>query len=122
MRDCLGKSTNGLVLELLRAEGAISGDAGAGAKKVAKKQTLGGQFRNQLVDLVDTLRATTPHFIRCVKPNAAKKPNIFEGVLSLRQVFSTSHTFTLSYVGIYHIHTWMYACIHTPTPTPSLYP
>jgi myosin heavy subunit len=110
MRDCLSKSSNGLVLELLRAEGAITGDtggaAGAGAKKVTKKQTLGGQFRNQLVGLVDTLRATTPHFIRCVKPNAAKKPNIFEGVLSLRQVeWKYAHHYITSIaLGVLYAH------------------
>jgi hypothetical protein len=44
----------------------------AGGKKGSTKSTLGGQFRNQLIGLLDTLYKTEPHFIRCVKPNHQK--------------------------------------------------
>jgi hypothetical protein len=43
-----------------------------GGKKGSTKSTLGGQFRNQLIGLLDTLYKTEPHFIRCVKPNHQK--------------------------------------------------
>ena len=36
------------------------------------KITLGGQFRLQLADLMKTLNATEPHYIRCIKPNNEK--------------------------------------------------
>jgi myosin heavy subunit len=44
----------------------------SGGKKGSTKSTLGGQFRNQLIGLLDTLYKTEPHFIRCVKPNHQK--------------------------------------------------
>ena len=54
--------------------------------KNSNKSTLGGQFRNQLIGLLQTLYTTEPHFIRCIKPNHAKKPSLFDGVLALRQL------------------------------------
>lgn len=60
---------------------------GAGNNKKEKvAKTLGGQFRNQLIGLVTNLKLTEPHFIRCVKPNHAKKPTQFDGTLALRQL------------------------------------
>jgi myosin heavy subunit len=70
MKSCLNATQSDLVKTLF-----------PNTSSKAKKTTLGGQFRNQLVSLVDTLRSTEPHFIRCVKPNHAKKPGIFEGML-----------------------------------------
>lgn len=36
------------------------------------KQSVGSQFRNSLNMLMTTLNATTPHYIRCIKPNDNK--------------------------------------------------
>jgi hypothetical protein len=43
----------------------------------AKKLTLGSQFKNQLNDLINTLNATFPHFVRCMKSNDRKSGNVF---------------------------------------------
>jgi len=51
---------------------ATRGRAGGG-----KPKTLGAQFKMQLKELVDTLNKTTPHFIRCLKPNDEKKGGVF---------------------------------------------
>ena len=59
---------------------------GGASKGGSTKSTLGGQFRNQLIGLVNNLRQTEPHFIRCVKPNHEKLPSIFTGELALRQL------------------------------------
>ena len=45
-------------------------------KKSAQK-TLGGQFKQQLHDLIGTLNSTFPHFVRCMKPNDNKAGNDF---------------------------------------------
>ena len=47
------------------------------AGKGTKLKTLGGQFKTQLTDLIDTLNTTFPHFVRCLKPNDEKLPNLF---------------------------------------------
>jgi len=44
-----------------------------------KKKTVGGRFLKQLGDLAETLGNTSSHFIRCIKPNNAQQPGIFEG-------------------------------------------
>jgi len=49
-----------------------------GPTKGAKLKTLGGQFKTQLTDLIDTLNTTFPHFVRCLKPNDDKLPNLFK--------------------------------------------
>jgi myosin heavy subunit len=48
--------------------------------------SLGGQFRGQLTNLMEKLRSTEPSYIRCVKPNSVKQPDIFDSVMSLQQL------------------------------------
>jgi hypothetical protein len=43
----------------------------------ASRTTLSAQFKGQLAKLMETLRQTQPHFIRCIKPNSAKKKRDF---------------------------------------------
>jgi myosin heavy subunit len=43
--------------------------------------TVGTQFKSQLEQLMSTLKRTSPHFIRCIKPNAIKVTTLF--VISL---------------------------------------
>uniref|UniRef100_A0A8C9SUL4 Unconventional myosin-Va n=1 Tax=Scleropages formosus TaxID=113540 RepID=A0A8C9SUL4_SCLFO len=40
--------------------------------------TLPSQFRNSLQLLMETLNVTTPHYVRCIKPNDFKFPYIFD--------------------------------------------
>lgn len=49
---------------------------GSGGGKASKK-TLGGQFKQQLTDLMQTLNTTYPHFVRCMKPNDNRAGNQF---------------------------------------------
>lgn len=50
------------------------------------RTTLGGQFRSQLARLMEALAKTSPHFIRCIKPNTAKSPKVFDAPMSLTQL------------------------------------
>uniref|UniRef100_A0A8C4V0Q2 Myosin VB n=1 Tax=Falco tinnunculus TaxID=100819 RepID=A0A8C4V0Q2_FALTI len=42
------------------------------------KKMVGHQFRNSLHLLMETLNATTPHYVRCIKPNDEKLPFKFD--------------------------------------------
>jgi len=42
----------------------------------AKQKTVGMQFKQQLLGLIANVEKTDPHYIRCLKPNDAAKPNL----------------------------------------------
>ncbi|KAJ3151270.1 cytochrome c oxidase subunit 1 [Geranomyces variabilis] len=50
------------------------------------KTTAGTSFKNSLVSLVTTLGATTPHYVRCIKPNQAKEAFLFDEEMVLSQL------------------------------------
>ena len=46
----------------------------------------GGKFKKQLDELMKTLKGCQSHYIRCIKPNSKKLPNLFEGLSALQQL------------------------------------
>ncbi|KAJ8340438.1 hypothetical protein SKAU_G00350710 [Synaphobranchus kaupii] len=50
------------------------------------KKTVGLQFRNSLQLLMGTLNATTPHYVRCIKPNDLKFPFTFDPKRAVQQL------------------------------------
>ncbi|KAG9447665.1 hypothetical protein H6P81_013793 [Aristolochia fimbriata] len=56
------------------------------AAKATKFASIGTRFKQQLQALLETLSATEPHYIRCVKPNNLLKPSIFENDNVLQQL------------------------------------
>ncbi|XP_060116281.1 unconventional myosin-Va isoform X5 [Heteronotia binoei] len=50
------------------------------------KKTVGHQFRNSLQLLMATLNATTPHYVRCIKPNDFKFPFMFDEKRTVQQL------------------------------------
>ncbi|XP_053159330.1 unconventional myosin-Vb isoform X2 [Hemicordylus capensis] len=50
------------------------------------KKTVGLQFRNSLHLLMETLNATTPHYVRCIKPNDEKRPFSFDPKRAVQQL------------------------------------
>jgi len=66
------KSASGASGTRSRAIGQGSG----GSKKRAP--TMAQQFKKQVLHLMETLGATEPHFIRCLKPNEEKKENLWD--------------------------------------------
>jgi myosin heavy subunit len=56
------------------------------SKKMASAQTVSFSFRNQLDLLMSTLRDTHPHYIKCIKPNAAKAADVFTATLVMEQL------------------------------------
>ncbi|KAJ3167106.1 Myosin type-2 heavy chain 1 [Geranomyces variabilis] len=62
----------------------VRGGRGPGA--TAKKPTLGSIFKASLVKLMETIRQTEVHYIRCIKPNSAKAAFQFEPPMVLQQL------------------------------------
>ncbi|NP_001288468.1 myosin-6-like [Zea mays] len=54
--------------------------------KSTKFTSIGSSFKQQLQALLETLSATEPHYIRCIKPNNVLKPAIFENSNVLQQL------------------------------------
>ncbi|KAK1156948.1 unconventional myosin-Vb-like [Acipenser oxyrinchus oxyrinchus] len=50
------------------------------------KQTVGFQFRQSLQLLMETLNSTTPHYVRCIKPNDLKQPFLFDPKRAVQQL------------------------------------
>lgn len=63
-----------------------SGNTGSGKKKNSSKLTLAAKFKLDLDNLMGSLRETSPHFIRCVKPNSDQAPGKFDAQLTLNQL------------------------------------
>ncbi|CAN8301928.1 unnamed protein product [Cochlearia groenlandica] len=49
-------------------------------------QTVGTKFKGQLFKLMNKLENTSPHFIRCIKPNSKQLPRAYEEDLVLQQL------------------------------------
>uniref|UniRef100_G3UMU7 Unconventional myosin-Va n=1 Tax=Loxodonta africana TaxID=9785 RepID=G3UMU7_LOXAF len=60
------------------------GRPGQAAKE--HRKTVGHQFRNSLHLLMETLNATTPHYVRCIKPNDFKFPFTFDEKRAVQQL------------------------------------
>uniref|UniRef100_A0A7M4FPW2 Unconventional myosin-X-like n=1 Tax=Crocodylus porosus TaxID=8502 RepID=A0A7M4FPW2_CROPO len=51
-----------------------------------RRPTVSSQFRDSLHSLMATLNTSNPFFIRCIKPNMAKAPNLFDPDMVLNQL------------------------------------
>ncbi|KAM6976063.1 unconventional myosin-Vb isoform 1-T1 [Tautogolabrus adspersus] len=50
------------------------------------RKTVGHQFRSSLHLLMETLNATTPHYVRCIKPNDEKEAFLFDSRRAVQQL------------------------------------
>merc|ERR1712002_1226522 len=57
-----------------------------GSKKKGGGKTVSSFYKNQLEDLMKTLMATEPHFVRCIVPNTCKQPGGVEPGLIMHQL------------------------------------
>jgi len=81
------ESQSAFVRELFPIEAAAVTAAAAGSrKKSSDRMTVGAQFMSQLASLMRTINATGVHYVRCIKPNTANKPKIFDSVHSAHQL------------------------------------
>jgi hypothetical protein len=52
----------------------------------AKVRTVAGNFKNQLIALVNTLSSTQTHYVRTIKPNTLQRPDCFDADMVLAQL------------------------------------
>ncbi|XP_024881149.1 myosin heavy chain, muscle isoform X11 [Temnothorax curvispinosus] len=92
--DQFKKSTNKLLVEIFADHPGQSGDAGGGGgggkggrgKKGGGFSTVSSSYKEQLNNLMTTLRATQPHFVRCIIPNELKQPGVIDSHLVMHQL------------------------------------
>ncbi|XP_054476719.1 unconventional myosin-Va isoform X1 [Anoplopoma fimbria] len=65
---------------------SIKPDKGRDKSSKEHKKTVGCQFRNSLQMLMGTLNATTPHYVRCIKPNDFKLAFSFDPKRAVQQL------------------------------------
>jgi len=81
--DTLLKNQCGeFISELFQTQNPSDPNAG----KTTRKVTVAYKFRDQLQSLVAVLETTSPHYIRCIKPNDKKKSNEFDDNFVLNQL------------------------------------
>ena len=66
--------------------GRMAGGGAAGAVSKLKEDSISKQFVLSLKQLYETLDATEPHYIRCIKPNTLKLPDRLHGQQALEQL------------------------------------
>lgn len=61
----------------------------SGGGRSRRKPTVASMFKKQLDKLTSDLQKTNSHFIRCVKPNVAKEPHVFDNLKVIDQLQSS---------------------------------
>merc|ERR1712212_153327 len=88
--DQLKKGTNEIVKILFAEHPGQSGDGqqqqGGKKKGAGGFKTVSSAYRDQLNNLMRTLNATSPHFIRCIVPNETKSPGVVDAALIMHQL------------------------------------
>lgn len=78
------------LIDFLRTEEKPDELANAKRQSLAKDnksaQTVGAEFRRQLKDLMSNISLTTPHYIRCIKPNSKNTHDLFDSNLVSTQL------------------------------------
>uniref|UniRef100_A0A8D3AIB8 Methyl-CpG binding domain protein 3b n=1 Tax=Scophthalmus maximus TaxID=52904 RepID=A0A8D3AIB8_SCOMX len=81
-----------LVAELFQQQDVDVSTVANGSVRSGKRATrehrltVGFQFRQSLQMLMDTLNSTTPHYVRCIKPNDLKEAFIFDPKRTVQQL------------------------------------
>ncbi|XP_034474518.1 myosin heavy chain, muscle isoform X21 [Drosophila innubila] len=88
--DQFKKSQNKLLIEIFADHAGQSGGGeqakGGRGKKGGGFATVSSAYKEQLNQLMTTLRSTQPHFVRCIIPNEMKQPGMVDAHLVMHQL------------------------------------
>ncbi|XP_055686240.1 myosin heavy chain, muscle isoform X18 [Lutzomyia longipalpis] len=88
--DQLKKGSNKLIVEIFADHPGQSGGGeqakGGRGKKGGGFATVSSSYKEQLNNLMTTLRSTQPHFVRCIIPNELKQPGVIDSHLVMHQL------------------------------------
>ncbi|XP_010557555.1 PREDICTED: myosin-1-like [Tarenaya hassleriana] len=71
---------------LIQSEKPIAGPLYKAGGADSQRLSVATKFKGQLFQLMQRLGNTTPHFIRCIKPNNVQSPGLYEQGLVLQQL------------------------------------
>ena len=77
---------SGSTVPLVKEIFAQKGESSARGTFTGSNAFLGAKFKNDINKLMATLRSTSPHFVRCIKPNAQKRTKYADPKLVLHQL------------------------------------
>ena len=87
------KGSNNLMIEIfadMAGQGEVAPDAAGGKGGRGKKgggfATVSSSYKEQLNNLMATLRSTHPHFVRCIIPNECKQTGMIDAKLVMHQL------------------------------------
>ncbi|KAK8736475.1 hypothetical protein OTU49_005023 [Cherax quadricarinatus] len=87
--DQIKKSSNELAVLIFAdhpGQSAAADPKGGRGQKAGGFKTVSSAYRDQLNNLMKTLNATHPHFIRCIVPNETKSPGVIDAALVMHQL------------------------------------
>ncbi|XP_065090261.1 myosin heavy chain, muscle isoform X22 [Ochlerotatus camptorhynchus] len=89
--DQFKKGKNLLVVEIFadhpgQSGGGDAGGKGGRGKKGAGFATVSSSYKEQLNNLMTTLKSTQPHFVRCIIPNELKQTGLIDAHLVMHQL------------------------------------
>mgnify|MGYP002402263829 CR=1 FL=1 len=86
LADLIKSSTAKFISELLNAISDSVGKAAGKGGGSRKKATVASVFNESLSNLISTMSKCAPYFVRCIKPNEEKRPNLFTNQMVLEQL------------------------------------
>ncbi|KAK9511427.1 hypothetical protein O3M35_000087 [Rhynocoris fuscipes] len=87
----------------------VPASTSAPSSSAKNKKTVGSQFRDSLNALMATLNATTPHYIRCIKPNDDKHPFKYHSGRVVQQLRACGVLETIRISAAGYPSRWLYA-------------
>ncbi|KAG0070757.1 Myosin type-2 heavy chain 1, partial [Podila epicladia] len=103
--NLIKNSDNEFLEEVLMTSATIGAGGSMSEDKrksvINRKPTLGAIFKGSLIQLMDTINSTNVHYIRCLKPNEAKQPWVFDAPMRLEATIKEADKYQVGLTKIF---------------------